>query len=129
MRRVVPDCKIIVNSSSLSDIGYCKHKRYRLHIQYRNAGENKMTNLNANDLMKMKATEVADLADVDFYAVRDEGFRRQTAAEAKLARLLKQVAKAQAEMAEAGSIITAALRQQQAEADALTVDFNARRAA
>lgn len=87
-----------------------------------------MTNLNANDLMKMKATEVADLADVDFYAVRDEGFRRQTAAEAKLARLLKQVAKAQAEMAEAGLIITAALRQQQAEADALTVDFNQRRA-
>lgn len=86
-----------------------------------------MTSLNANDLMKMKATEVADLADVDFYAVRDEGFRRQTAAEAKIAKLQKQIAKAQAEMAEAALIITAALTEQQAQADALMVDFNHRR--
>ena len=88
-----------------------------------------MDNLNANDLMKMKATEVANLADIDFYAVRDEGFRRQAAAEAKLARLAKQVAAAQAEMAAAAAIITAALNEQQAQADALQDDFNARRAA
>lgn len=88
-----------------------------------------MTNLNANDLMKMKATEVADLADVDFYAVRDEGFRRQAAAEAKIDKLQKQMAKAQAQMAEAALIITAALNEQQAHADALMVDFDRRRAA
>ena len=70
--------------------------------------------LNATDLMNMKATEVANLADIDFYAVRDEGFRRQTAAEAKIAKLQKQMAKAQAEMLEAAAIIEAAFREQMA---------------
>ena len=71
-----------------------------------------MTNLNPTDLQKMTANEVANLADLDFYAVRDEGFRRQDIAEAKVARLQKQIAKARAEMAEAAVIITAALREQ-----------------
>ena len=71
-----------------------------------------MTNLNPTDLQKMTANEVASLADLDFYAVRDEGFRRQDIAEAKVARLQKQIAKARAEMAEAAVIITAALREQ-----------------
>ena len=71
-----------------------------------------MTNLNPADLQKMTAHEVANLADLDFYTVRDEGFRRQAIAEAKLARLQKQIAKAQAEMAEAAVIITAALHEQ-----------------
>lgn len=85
--------------------------------------------LNAEDLRKMKATEVANLADIDFYAVRDEGFRRQAAAEAKLARLAKQVAAAQVEMAAAAVIITAALAEQDREAGALMADFIKRRAA
>ena len=71
-----------------------------------------MTNLNPTDLQKMTANEVANLSDLDFYAVRDEGFRRQDIAEAKVARLQKQIAKARAEMAEAAVIITAALREQ-----------------
>ena len=71
-----------------------------------------MTSLNPTDLQKMPANEVANLADLDFYAVRDEGFRRQDIAEAKVARLQKQIAKARAEMAEAAVIITAALREQ-----------------
>jgi hypothetical protein len=71
-----------------------------------------MTNLNAADLQKMTASEVASLADLDFYAVRDEGFRRQAAAEAKLAKIRKQLANAEREMAEAGAIITAALSEQ-----------------
>lgn len=70
-----------------------------------------MTNLNANDLMKMTAREVAGLADLDAYAVREEGFRRQTLAEKKLARLAKQIAKAKAEMEEAGTIITTAFKE------------------
>jgi hypothetical protein len=80
------------------------------------AGSTQMTNLNATDLMNMKATEVANLADLDFYAVRNEGFRRQAAAELKLARLQRQIAKAQAEMAEAAIIIEAAFREQRAAA-------------
>lgn len=68
--------------------------------------------LNATDLQNYTAEQVASLADVDFYAVRDEGFRRQTAAEKKLARLQKQIAKAQAEMKEAAMIIEAALAEQ-----------------
>lgn len=70
-----------------------------------------MDNLNANDLQKMTANEVANLADIDVYAVREEGFRRQTAAEKKIARLQKQLAAAQREMAEAGVIITSALKE------------------
>ena len=71
-----------------------------------------MTNLNAADLAKMTSYEVAGLADLDFYAVRDEGFRRQTAAEKKIAKLQKQLAAAQAELAAAGTIIEAAFREQ-----------------
>jgi len=71
-----------------------------------------MTELNAADLQKMTASEVASLADLDFYAVRDEGFRRQALAEAKLAKLRKQIANAEREMAEAGVIINAALAEQ-----------------
>ena len=71
-----------------------------------------MDNLNAADLQKMTANEVAGLADLDFYAVRDEGFRRQAAAEKKIAKLQRQMAAAQAEMAAAGKIISAALAEQ-----------------
>lgn len=71
-----------------------------------------MTNLSATDLQTYSASQVASLADLDFYAVRNEGFRRQSAAEKKLARLQKQIAAAQREMAEAGEIIEAALAQQ-----------------
>jgi len=72
-----------------------------------------MTNLNPADLKNMTASEVAGLADLDFYAVRDEGFRRQAAAEAKIAKLRKQIAFAEREMNEAAAIITAALNEQQ----------------
>lgn len=68
--------------------------------------------LNASDLAKMTAYEVASLADVDFYSVRNEGFRRQNAAEKKIAKLRKQLAAAEAEMTEAGAIIEAAFREQ-----------------
>lgn len=71
-----------------------------------------MTGLNPADLQKMTASEVAGLADLDFYAVRDEGFRRQALAEAKLAKLRKQIEKAEREMTEAGQIINAALSEQ-----------------
>lgn len=70
-----------------------------------------MANLNATDLQKMTAYEVAGLADLDSYAVRDEGFRRQSAAEKKLARLQKQIEAAKREMADAGKIIEAAFRE------------------
>ena len=68
--------------------------------------------LNPTDLAKYTATEVANLADVDFYAVRNEGFRRQSAAEKKIAKLQKQIAAAQREMAEAALIIEAAFAEQ-----------------
>lgn len=67
-----------------------------------------MTNLNPTDLQKMSAYEVAGLADLDAYAVRDEGFRRQAAAEKKLARLQRQIEAAKREMGDAGKIIEAA---------------------
>jgi hypothetical protein len=67
-----------------------------------------MANLNAEDLKTYTAAQVASLADVDIYAVRDEGFRRQTAAEKKLARALKAVEAARHELAESATIITAA---------------------
>lgn len=70
-----------------------------------------MTNLNAADLAKYSAAEVASLADVDVYSVREEGFRRQTAAEKKIATLRKQLAKAEQEMRDAEIIITAAFRE------------------
>ena len=44
--------------------------------------------------------------------MRDEGFRRQTAAEKKIAKIRKQLAAAEREMAEAGLIITAAFNEQ-----------------
>jgi hypothetical protein len=64
--------------------------------------------LNATDLQTYTAAQVASLADVDFHAVRDEGFRRQTAAEKKIAKLRKQLAAAEREVAEAAMIIEAA---------------------
>lgn len=70
-----------------------------------------MENLNAADLQKMAAREVANLADLDVYAVRAEGFRRQTAAEKKIAKLQKQLAAAQREMSDAGIIINAAFQE------------------
>lgn len=70
-----------------------------------------MTDLNPADLAKMTATEVANLADLDAYAVRAEGFRRQDAAEKKIAKLQAQLAKAQAEMRSAGMIIEAAFKE------------------
>ncbi len=75
-----------------------------------------MTALNPDDLQKMTAREVAALADVDHYAVRDEGFRRQAVAETKLARLQKQITKAHAEMMDAGKIIGCAFSEQRRKA-------------
>jgi hypothetical protein len=68
--------------------------------------------LNPADLQKWTAYEVANCADLDLYAVRAEGERRQDAAAKKLAKLQRQIAKAQAEMAEAHRIIEAALNEQ-----------------
>ncbi len=67
--------------------------------------------LNASDLQKYTAREVARLADVDVYAVRSEGERRQSVAEKKLARLTKQIEAAKREMAESHMIINAAHRE------------------
>lgn len=72
--------------------------------------------LNSTDLMTYTADQVASLADVDVFAVRDEGFRRQAAAEKKIARLTKQIEAARREMAESHIIIEAAFRQQAKEA-------------
>jgi|GEM_PF-2390649 hypothetical protein len=72
--------------------------------------------LNPADLATYTAKQVASLVDVDVFAVRDEGFRRQTAAEKKIAKLRKQLEAAQREMAEAHLIIEAAFRQQAREA-------------
>jgi hypothetical protein len=72
--------------------------------------------LNASDLMTYTATQVASLADVDVHAVLAEGFRRQTAAEKKIARLVKQLAAARAELADSAQIIEAGFREQMMEA-------------
>ena len=72
--------------------------------------------LDAKDLATYTAAQVASLADVDAYAVRDEGFRRQTAAEKKIARLTKQLADAHREMQISQGIICAALNQLDREA-------------
>jgi hypothetical protein len=64
--------------------------------------------LNSADLKNYSANEVASLADLDKWAVRDEGFRRQELAEKKLAKLRKQLAGAELEMADAHFIIKAA---------------------
>lgn len=67
--------------------------------------------LNAADLATYTASQVASLADVDVYAVRAEGERRQNAAEKKISSLMKQLAKAQAMMAEGEVILNAAHRE------------------
>jgi len=67
--------------------------------------------LNSADLQTYTAEQVASLADVDVHAVRDEGFRRQAAAEKKIARLKKQLEAARLEMAESHIIIQAAFLQ------------------
>jgi hypothetical protein len=72
--------------------------------------------LNAADLQTYSYQQVAGLADVDFYAVRDEGYRRQRAAEKAFARAQKALAKAQEDMQEAGVIIQAALNEQRRSA-------------
>lgn len=66
------------------------------------------TALNPSDLKTYSAREVASLADLDKWAVRDEGIRRMELAEKKLAKLRKQLAAAEAEMADAHRIINAA---------------------
>ena len=66
------------------------------------------TALTASDLKTYSAREVASLADLDKWAVRDEGFRRQELAEKKLAKLRKQIAATELEMIEAHLIINAA---------------------
>lgn len=66
------------------------------------------TALNPADLKHYSAAEVAQLADLDKWAVRDEGHRRQYLAEKKLAKLRGQIEIAQRELAEAAQIITAA---------------------
>lgn len=67
--------------------------------------------LNAKDLATYTAQQVASLADVDAYAVRDEGFRRQTAAEKKIAQLTSQLAAARRDLDISQGIIVAALSQ------------------
>lgn len=64
--------------------------------------------INAADLQTYTAEQVASLVDVDAYACRDEGFRRQTAAEKKMARACKMMDRAQAELVASRNIITAA---------------------
>ena len=66
------------------------------------------TALNPSDLKTYSAREVAGLADLDKWAVRDEGIRRMELAEKKLAKLRKQLAAAEAELNEANDIIRAA---------------------
>ena len=67
-----------------------------------------MDGLNASDLTKWTASEVANSADIDPHAVRDEGYRRHDAATKKLAKLLRQVEAAKREMELAEVIIRAA---------------------
>lgn len=67
--------------------------------------------LNAADLATYTASQVASLADVDVYAVRAEGERRQNAAEKKIASLMKQLAAAKAMMADGEMILNAAHRE------------------
>lgn len=67
-----------------------------------------MHTLNTSDLKTYTTQQVASLIDVDVYAVRAEGERRQAAAMLKIARLKKQLEAAQRELAESHSIIRAA---------------------
>lgn len=69
------------------------------------------TDLNPADLAKYSAAEVANLADLDMHAVRNEGERRQEAAMKKLASLKRQIVKAEAELAGAAIIILAAQKE------------------
>jgi len=63
--------------------------------------------LNATDLKTYTAQQVASLVDVDLYAVRAEGHRRQDVAGKKLDRLRKQIAAAQREIADGELILNA----------------------
>lgn len=67
--------------------------------------------LSPDDLKTYTAQQVASLANIDYFSVRDEGFRRQTAAEKKIAKLTKQLAAAQRELADSAMIINAAFRE------------------
>jgi cell division protein FtsB len=64
--------------------------------------------LDATDLATYSAIQVASLADVDRWAVRDEGFRRQAKAEKMLARAEKLRKEAEKLMKEAQMVIAAA---------------------
>ena len=72
--------------------------------------------LNPSDLQKYTAQQVASLADVDVYAVRAEGERRQVSAAKKLDRLAKQMAAARAEMAGGEVILRAAFAEMERSA-------------
>ena len=63
--------------------------------------------LDPTDLKKYSAIEVASLVDVDAYAVRDEGARRQDAADKKIEKLKKQLEQAQKELADSHIILNA----------------------
>lgn len=72
--------------------------------------------LNPADLADWTAQQVASMVDVDVFAVRDEGARRQAAAEKKMARARKMLEAAQREMAESHVILKAAFREMEREA-------------
>jgi hypothetical protein len=72
--------------------------------------------LSAADLAAYTAQQVASLADVDVYAVRAEGERRQNAAEKKIASLMKQLEAARRMMADGEVILNAAHREMMNEA-------------
>lgn len=74
------------------------------------------SDLNPADLALYSASQVASLADVDAYAVRAEGERRQNEAEKQIASLLKRLAKARAQMADGEMILNAAFQQLMQEA-------------
>lgn len=67
------------------------------------------TQLNPKDLEKYSFAEVASLVDVDRYAVRDEGMRRQSLAEKKLAKLNRQIEVAKEELRQAQEILKVSL--------------------
>ena len=63
--------------------------------------------LNPSDLKTYTAEQVASLVNVDNYAIRTEGYRRQDVAERKMTRLRNQLETAQREMADSQFIINA----------------------
>lgn len=69
--------------------------------------KNETYSLNPNDLKKYSAFEVASLVDVDAHAVRDEGARRQDAADKKIKKIKKQLEQAQKELADSHIILNA----------------------